>query len=292
MMIPLETLLDWVGTLQMGRASLARILGVADTETERSPQDRDVIPSAELSARTVQFAYENGPDVLHGIDLTVRPGERVAIVGRTGSGKSTLARLLSGVYRPRAGSVDISGIPLDQISPHELRKHVVLVTQEQYIFGGSLRENLELSASRSGRGAQTEAHDRELWSALETVGASDWVAGLPEKLDTPVGASGEHLTDAQAQQLALARLLLADPPVLILDEATSQMDPGSARHLERALATVLEDRTVIAIAHRLHTAHDADRIVVMEDGRIVEAGSHLNLLDRNGAYARLWSSWL
>lgn len=291
-MIPLETLLDWVATLQQGKASLARLLGVADSTAEPAPTGHGTISSADLSARAVRFGYEDGPDVLHGIDLAVRPGERLAIVGQTGSGKSTLARLLSGIYRPRVGDVDISGVPLHEVPPHELRRHVMLVTQDQYIFGGSLRENLQMSTSRAGRDPQAPVDDRALWRALETVGADDWVTGLPEKLDTAVGAGGESLTDAQAQQLALARLLLADPPVVILDEATSQMDPGSARNLERALATVLKGRTVIAIAHRLHTAHDADRIAVMEHGRLVEVGSHQDLLGRDGAYARLWSSWL
>jgi ABC-type multidrug transport system fused ATPase/permease subunit len=291
-MLPLETLLDWVPALQQGRASLARVLGVADTATEPTPTTHPVVSSADLSAHAVRFGYEDGPDVLHGVDLAVRPGERLAIVGPTGSGKSTLARLLSGINRPRAGSVQISGVPLHEIPPHELRRHVMLVTQDQYVFGGSLRENLEMSVARAGRDGQAQPSDEALWAALKTVGASDWVADLPENLDTAVGAGGESLTDAQGQQLALARLLLADPPVVILDEATSQISPGSARHLERALATVLEGRTVIAIAHRLHTAYDADRIAVMEHGRLVEVGSHRDLLGQNGAYARLWSSWL
>jgi ABC-type multidrug transport system fused ATPase/permease subunit len=291
-MIPLETVLDWVAVLQQGKASLARLLGVAATATEPTPTSHRVISSADLSASAVQFGYEDGPDVLHGIDLAVRPGERLAIVGQTGSGKSTLARLLSGIYRPRVGGVHLSGVPLHEIPPHELRQHVMLVTQDHYIFGGSLRENLEMSTSRAGRDAPAPPDDLALWTALETVGARDWVADLPENLDTAVGAGGESLTEAQAQQLALARLLLADPPVVILDEATSQINPGSARNLERALATVLEGRTVIAIAHRLHTAYDADRIAVMEHGRLVEVGSHQDLLGRDGAYARLWSSWL
>jgi ABC-type multidrug transport system fused ATPase/permease subunit len=220
----------------------------------------------------------------------VRAGERIAIVGPTGSGKSTLARLLSGIHHPRAGQIRLSGTKLDELSPHELRKRIMLVTQNHYIFGGTLRENLEMSVC--GVDGQAKAGESALWRALETVGARGWVAARPDKLDTPVGVGGEALTDAQAQQIALARLLLADPRVLILDEATSQMDPGSARQLERSLAAVLEGRTVISIAHRLHTAYDADRIVVVEAGRLVEVGSHQDLIIRDGAYARLWSSWL
>lgn len=288
LMFPLETLLDWVGGLQQGAVSLARLLGVVDDRSEERTDGHDVLASGDISAHDVRFAYDEGPEVLHGVSLDVRPGERLAIVGPTGSGKSTLARLLSGTHPPREGTVRSSGTPIHELSSHDLRKHVVLVSQEQYVFGGTLRDNLQLSAS----GLDQDADDAAVWKALETVDAGDWVRALPEGLDTEVGSGGEELSDARAQQIALARLLLADPRVLILDEATSQMDPGSARQLERSLAAVLEGRTVISIAHRLHTAYDADRIAVMEDGNIVEIGSHQQLIAKNGVYARLWSSWL
>ncbi|MGH3939865.1 MAG: ABC transporter ATP-binding protein [Pseudonocardiaceae bacterium] len=295
--VPLETLLDWMGTLQQASASLARLLGVESSQAEkitappREPAREHADTSIELSVRDVRFAYDGGPDVLHGIDLAVRRGERIAIVGPTGSGKSTLAWLLAGIHSPRVGEIRLSGIRLHELPSSDLRTQVVLVSQDHHIFGGSLRDNLELSAPSLSDGALASVDDPTLWDALKTVGAGDWVNALSEKLDTAVGTGADELTDSQAQQIALARLLLMNPRVLILDEATSEMDPGSARELERSLAAVLEGRTVISIAHRLHTAYDADRIAVMEDGRIVEFGSHQELLGREGAYARLWSSW-
>jgi ATP-binding cassette subfamily C protein len=160
---------------------------------------------------------------------------------------------------------------------------VALVNQEHHVFVGSLRDNLRL--------ARAGADDPELWEALEAVDADDWARGLDDGLDTEVGSGGAALTPAQAQQVALARLVLADPHTLVLDEATSLLDPRAARHLERSLARVLDGRTVVAIAHRLHTAHDADVIAVVEDGRISEFGSHHQLVEADGAYAALWRSW-
>ncbi|GLW07454.1 multidrug ABC transporter ATP-binding protein [Microtetraspora sp. NBRC 13810] len=279
---PLDRLLSWMDELQVGGAAMARLLGVADV-----PDDRvagSARPDGEdLAAADVRYAYREGHDVLHGVDLTVAPGERLAMVGPSGAGKSTLGRLLAGIHGPRTGEVAVGGVPLVDLPLGDLRGHVALVTQEHHVFRGTLRDNLLI--------ARPDADDERIIEALRAVDAWEWAEGLPDGLDTVVGSNGAAVSPAQAQQIALARLVLADPHTLVLDEATSLIDPRAARHLERSLAAVLHGRTVIAIAHRLYTAHDADRVAVVEDGRISELGSHDDLVAEGGSYAALWDSW-
>ncbi|MFH8790988.1 ABC transporter ATP-binding protein [Streptomyces sp. NPDC017941] len=279
---PLNIILRWYDEMQVAHVSLARLVGVRDIEPEAGddsvrPEGRDVL------ADDVHFGYREGVDVLREVSLSVRPGSRVALVGPSGAGKSTLGRLLAGIYGPRTGRVTLGGAELARMPAEDVRAHVALVNQEHHVFVGSLRDNLLL--------ARNGADDAELWAALGAVDADDWARGLDDELDTEVGSGGVGLTPAQAQQIALARLVLADPHTLVLDEATSLLDPRAARHLERSLARVLKGRTVIAIAHRLHTAHDADVIAVVENGRISELGSHDDLVRADGAYAALWRSW-
>jgi ABC-type multidrug transport system fused ATPase/permease subunit len=279
---PLDRLLGWLDELQVGASSLARLVGVADVPADRAATGQ--VPGDErLAAQDVRFSYLDGRDVLHGLDLVVRPGERLAVVGPSGAGKSTLGRLLAGVHGPRTGSVTLGGVPLLDLPLERLRTEVSLVTQEHHVFMGTVADNLRL--------AHPSATDAEVHAALAAVDADEWVRALPEGLETAVGAGGLALTPAQAQQVALGRLVLADPHTLVLDEATSLLDPSAARHLERSLAAVVTGRTVVAIAHRLHTASDADRVAVVEDGRVSELGSHDELLALGGSYAALWESW-
>ncbi|MDX3005412.1 ABC transporter ATP-binding protein [Kribbella solani] len=326
---PLNTVMLWIEQLQGAAASYARVEGLSDIpQTEASRVNapaaavasaRDV-PGDRIRVRDVRFSYTGVRDVLRGIDLSVQPGERLAIVGTSGAGKSTLARLLAGLDRPHSGSVTIGGTPVADLPPDQLREHVVLITQDHHVFHDTLRDNLLI--------AKPNATDGELHAALNAVGAtwstepppaeartldgrpngelSEETSGGPGRPDGQVsgGPGGEVdavldvvlgrelvLGDAEAQQLSLARVVLADPHTLILDEATALLDPKTARQTEQSLAAVLHGRTVIAIAHRLQTAHDADRIAVMEAGELVELGTHDELVSAGGVYGNLWQTW-
>ena len=279
---PVDRLISWLDEIQVGATSFARLVGIVRVPPDREAKD-DEPESNHLRAEEVRYAYVEDRDVLHGIDLDLEPGERVAVVGPSGAGKSTLGRLLAGIHPPREGLVEVGGVRLVDLPLDTLRKEVALVTQEQHVFVGTVAENLRL--------ARPSATEEQLVDSLAAVDALEWVQVLPEMLNTVVGAGGHPLTPAQAQQIALARLVLADPHTLVLDEATSLLDPRAARHLERSLASVLSGRTVVAIAHRLHTAHDADRVAVVEDGHVHEVGTHDELVERGGPYAALWDSW-
>lgn len=280
---PMDRLIAVFDHLQMGLAATTRLLGVADLPDDRTPTA--VLPvGSQVVGRDLRFAYRPGADVLHGIDLVLAPGERVAIVGPSGSGKSTLGRLVAGINRPRTGQVTVGGADVMDLPLDVLRTEVCLVTQEHHVFVGTLRDNVVLA--REG-----DASDADVLGALATVEAAEWVDRLPLGLDTVLGHGRHQLTPAQAQQVALARLVLADPHTLVLDEATSLIDPRTARHLEGSMGALLADRSVVAIAHRLHSAHDADRIAVVIDGRIAELGSHHELMDADGEYAALWRTW-
>jgi ABC-type multidrug transport system fused ATPase/permease subunit len=274
---PTNGVMIHLSDFQQGAAALARIAGVRLVD---SPSREAVPDGNDLRLDAVTFGYGDGPDVLHGLSLHPREGERLVVVGPSGAGKSTIARLLAGIDRPRTGTATLGGVPVCDIAVEELRRRVVLVTQEHYVFTATLRENLILAAP--------DADDARLVEALRRVDAGWAVAA---GLDTMLGPEHRQLTTAEAQQIALARVVIADPPIVILDEATAGIDPASAGNVEVALAAALAGRTVIAIAHQLQAAASADRIAVVENGRIVEAGPHDALLAASGVYAGLWHAW-
>ena len=280
---PLDRLIGWLDELQVGAASLARLVGVAEEGpaevTNPVPEPR----GTRIEVSGLRFGYVPGREVLHGIDLILEPGERLAIVGPSGAGKSTLGRLLAGVHEPTGGTITVGGVPLGDLPLDRLRSEVALVSQEHHVFIGTVWDNVAM--------VRPAAVESEVRAALAAVHALDWALALPGGLATRVGPGGHPLSAAQSQQVALARLVLADPHTLVLDEATSLLDPRAARDLERSLAAVLRGRTVVAIAHRLFSAHDADRVAVVEDGRITELGPHDDLVAANGPYAALWRSW-
>ena len=282
---PLARLSEWFGELQSGRAALAKIVGLIETEAgvDERPDAVEAPASGELRAEDVSFAYEEGTPVLREVSLAVAPGEHVALVGPTGAGKSTLAKLLVRTYDPDHGAITFEGADLRDLELASLRRRIVLVPQEGHLFSGSIADNVRL--------ARPQATDEEVAAALARIGALTRFLGLPDGLGTEVQSRGVRLSAGERQLVSLARVELVDPAVVVLDEATSAMDPGTERAVERALAAVARRRTVVTIAHRLSTARRADRIAVLRDGRLVELGTHDDLVARDGFYAALWSSW-
>ncbi|WP_167736447.1 ABC transporter ATP-binding protein [Nocardioides sp. 1609] len=267
---PLDDLIYWFGESQSATAAMGRILGVTEAGGDDVRAAKTLDPAHAVELDHVSFAYGTSGDALTDLDLTVRRGERVCVVGASGAGKTTLSMLLAGVLSPRAGAVRVSG-------------RVVLVAQEDHIFHGSLRDNLTL--------ARPEADDGALWRALEHAGADGWVRNLDGGLNIALGGDAHDPTPAQARQLALARLFLHEPEVLLLDEATAGLTEAETKQFETALAVALPGSTVIQVAHDLWAAELADTVVVIDEGRLVESGTHRALLAQAGPYSALHRAW-
>lgn len=276
---PIVVLLELMDNLQSASASYRRVLGVQAVALPRQPaRELPVDAGVELQALYFQFNQDD-PPVLADIELTVAPGEHLAIVGPSGAGKTTLGKLIAGLHRPTGGSIRLGGVLLDALG-ETLPQQVAMLTQETHVFSGPLADDLRL--------AKPAAKDDQLGHALDQVGAAAWVRAFPAGLNEPVGSGHRRLTPAQEQQIALARLLLLDPKVVILDEAMAAMGPTVAGQMESRLDAALQGRTVIAITHRLETAVRADRIAVIVEGKLQELGAHEVLLEKGGLYAQLW----
>jgi len=279
---PLEKIAAVIETYPRGIAGFRRYQELLATEPEIADAPDAVDAPAlkgDIRFEKVNFAYEGGRQILDGIDLTIRAGETVAFVGPSGAGKTTLLALLPRFYEPTSGRITVDGLALDQMKLNSLRRQIGLVSQDVFLFGGTLRENI--AYGRLG------ASDAEVLRAAEQAQLGPMIATLPDGLDTVVGERGVMLSGGQKQRVAIARAFLKNPPILILDEATSALDSQTEREIQSALDALAVGRTTLVIAHRLGTIRHADRIVVMQDGKIVESGQHGPLIAQGGVYARL-----
>jgi ABC-type multidrug transport system fused ATPase/permease subunit len=283
---PIQQLSQLYNTFLSAAAALDKIIGVLDEEPEIVDHP-GAQPLAQIEGHVrfedVHFAYGRGAEVLHGIDLDIPAGTTVALVGHTGAGKSTIAKLLARFYEPTSGRITIDGVDLNDVSQKSLRHQLGIVPQEGFLFAGTVAENIAFG--------KPAARPEAIVRAAQTVGAHEFILRLEDGYETQLGERGSRLSLGQRQLVAFARALLADPRILILDEATSSVDIGTERTIEQALRTLLADRTSFVIAHRLSTIRDADLIVVLEHGQVIEQGSHDELLARRGLYTSLYGDW-
>jgi ATP-binding cassette subfamily B protein len=283
---PVQQLVQLYTQYQQGKAAIGKIrglLGVVPAVSERPGAVTLPPVRGEVVLDDVTFGYLADRPVLEGVSLRIEPGETVACVGPTGAGKSTLAKLVTRFYDPSSGVVAIDGYDLRDVTLESLRRQIGVVPQEPFLFAGTLRENIAF--------ARPSATDDEVWAAVDAVGLRDLVERSPEGLDTPLHERGQSVSSGERQLLALARAFLAEPRVVVLDEATSSLDLRSELRVEAALDALLQGRTAILVAHRLSTAMRADRIIVVDDHRIVESGTHAELVAAGGPYAQMFATW-
>ena len=282
---PIGRFTEWLGEFRQGLAALAKIVGLLEVPTpiEERPGAVELPREGVLALRDVTFGYAEGRPVVRELTLELYPGEHVALVGATGAGKSTVAKLLTRQYDPQEGRIELGGVDLRDATLESLHRRIVLLPQEGHLFSGTIADNVRL--------AHPDATDEEVRSALQRIGELERFSSLPDGLETDVQSRGVRLSAGERQLVGIARVALADPAVIVLDEATSSLDPATEAAVERALAAVAEGRTVVTIAHRLSTAERADRVAVMENGRLVEVASHDELVEQGERYARLWASW-